>query len=168
MNPIYWALGISVSVGLSVITLAYKFGKWQGEVNNDRKSFSEFMIEVRSDIKEILSRLPAKPISSSSPIRLTELGERISKNIDAKSWAEKTSHEMVDQTQGMDSLKIQEESFGKAQSFEPDENLLQKMRDSAFQEGINLEGVREVLGVELRDCLLRLHNLSQDSLDSQS
>ena len=85
MNPTYWALGLSATVVIAAISFAYKYGKWQGEVDNDRNNFKEFIKEVRSDVKEILSRLPAKPISSSSPIRLTELGERISKKIDAKS-----------------------------------------------------------------------------------
>lgn len=165
MNPTYWALGLSVTLVLAGFTFAYKFGKWQGEVDNDRNNFKEYMKEVRSDIKEILSRLPAKPISSSSPIRLTELGERISKKIDAKSWAKNTAQEMIEETEGMDSLKIQEESFNKAKNFEPNETLLQNMRDSAFQEGIDLEGVKDVLGVELRDQLLAIHGKTKESLD---
>lgn len=134
MNSAYWALGISVTVVIAVITFAYKFGKWQGEVDGDRKRFNNFIEEIRKDIKNILSRLPPSPTTSASPIHLTQLGERISKNLDAESWAEKIAKEMVDQTLDMDSLQIQEESFKKAKSFEPDETLLKNMRNSAFQE----------------------------------
>ena len=164
MNPEYWALGLSVTAIIAAISLAYKFGKWQGQVDNDRNNFKEFMKEVRSDIKEIMSRLPAKPISSSSPIQLTELGKRISKKIGAESWAKNAAQEMIEDTKGMDALKVQEQSFEKARNFEPDENLLQDMRDSAFQEGIGLDGVRDVLGVELRDQLLSMHEKMEDSI----
>ena len=165
MNSAYWALGISVTVVSAAITFAYKFGKWRAEVDSDRIRFSKFMEEIRSDIKDILSRIPSSPTNSASPIQLTDIGERISKNINAKSWAEKVANKMVEQTKGFDLLKIQEESFEKAQSFEPDEILLQNMRDAAFQEGINLDGVRKVLGVELRDCLLALHGKTKDAFE---
>ena len=165
MNSAYWALGISVTVVSAAITFAYKFGKWRAKVDSDRIRFSNFKEEIRNDNKNILSRLPCLSTSSASPIRLTDIGERISKNINARSWAEKVANEMVEQTKGFDLLKIQEESFEKAQSFESDEILLQNMRDSAFREGINLDGVREVLGVELRDCLLALHGKTKDAFE---
>ena len=65
----------------------------------------------------------------------------------------------------MDSLQVQELSFEKAREFQPDEVLLKKMRESAFQEGIKLEGTSDVLGVELRDRLLQLNSLTRSSLD---
>lgn len=165
MNVGYLALGISVTVVIAMITFAYRYGKWQGEVDSDRKRFSKFIEEIRKDIKDILGRIPPSPTTSASPIQLTELGERISNNIDAESWAEKVASEMISQTKDMDSFKIQEVAFDHAKTFEPNEKLLQNMRDSAFQEGIKLEGVRDVLGVVLRDRLLSIHGKTNDSLD---
>ena len=154
-----------VVVALTILTAIFKFGKWFGEVNSDRKQFREFMDEMKTKIDDILSRLQPTPITSASPIRLTELGKRISENISAKSWANETAKQIVDETKDMDSLQIQEVSFHRAKSFEPDAELLQKMRDSAFEEGIELDRVRDVFGVELRDCLLRLHDIPKPSLD---
>ncbi len=145
--------------------MAYKFGLWKGEVDNDRANFNDFMKEVRSDIKQLLTRLPEKPLSSSSPIRLTELGERISQSIDAKSWAEETAKKLKSDTEHSDPFEIQQKSFDEAKNFEPDEILLKKMRNSAFQEGIDIDDVKDVLGVELRDRLLSLHGIAKDSLD---
>ncbi len=79
MNLEYWALGISVTVTLALITFAYKYGKWQGEVDSDRKRISKFIEEIRKDVKDLLGRLPPSPTTSASPIQLTDLGERISK-----------------------------------------------------------------------------------------
>ena len=165
-EPGYWALAISVAVLLAVTAAAFKFGNWHGEVNSDRKRFDKLVEEIRKDIKEILGRLPPSSTTSESPIRLTTLGERISENIGAKSWAVKHAQDIVDETKGMHPLEVQELPFKIAREFEPEESLLQKMRDSAFREGINLEGVRNVLAVELKDCLLNRNNLTTSSFDS--
>ena len=90
MNPSYWALGISLTLMIAVITSAYRFGVWKGKVDNDRTSFKEFMSEVRADIKLILTRLPPTTTTSASPIRLTDLGEHISNSIDAKGYKNST------------------------------------------------------------------------------
>ena len=124
MTPGYWGLSISVTVLLAAIAAVFKFGSWYGVVNSDRKRFNKFIKEIRRDIKDILGRLPPSPTTSASPIRLTDLGERISKSISAKTWAEKIANEIVDETKNMDSLQIQELSFDKAREFEPDEALL--------------------------------------------
>lgn len=156
---------------LALIAAAFKFGSWYGEVNSDRILFKEFMAEVRKDIEElrknieeiriqinnILIRLPTLPTTGESPIRLTELGERISKDIDAKDWATEMARELIGQTEGMNPFEIQTISFDHAKKFEPDDALLTKMQLSAFESGIDLDGVRSVLGVELRDCLLQLN-----------
>ena len=169
MTPEHWVLSIlstaTLTITLAGIGFAYRHGKWQGAVDSDRTQFGEFMREIRKDIKDILSRIPPSPTSSASPIQLTVIGERISENIKAKSWAEKMADEMVDETEDMDSLEIQNVSFDKAQEFKPDEDMEKRMRDSAFQEGINLDGVRKVLGVVLRDRLLALHGKDKGSLD---
>ena len=165
MNPSYWALGFSLTLMIAVITSAYKFGVWKGKVDNDRTSFREFMNEVRADIKLILTRLPPTTTTSASPIRLTELGERISNSIDAKNWAIKTAQELVDETKDMDSFEIQDFSFKHAKAFDPDEALLENMREAPFESGIELSGVRNVLGVVLRDELLQMNNLQRSLLD---
>ena len=160
----YWVV-ISVTVALvtalfTFAVLVFKFGSWYGEVNSDRKMFKEFMREIRKNINDILDRLSPPPTISESPIRLSELGERISKNIGAKAWAAEVAQELVDQARGMDPFQVQTLSFDHAKSFEPDDELLAKMRQSAYEAGIDLEGVERVLGVELRDNLLQLNNLS--------
>ena len=161
----YWAIGISVTVLLALFAFVFKFGSWYGQVNSDRKRFDQFMEEVRKDIKNIFDRLPPLPTKEASPIRLSEHGERISKDIDAKAWAEKVTHKLIGQTKSMTPFQVQEFSFDYANAFEPDDALLVKMQQSSFETGIDLEGVRRVLGVELRDRLLQLNGLTESSLD---
>ena len=165
MTSAYVGIVISITALLAVIGFIFKFGSWYGEVNSDRKRFSKFIEEIRKDIKDILGRLPPSPTTSASPIQLTELGERISKNIGAKTWAEKIAQKLFEQSQDMTPFQIQTLSFDYVKSFEPDKALLDKMQESAFESGIELEGVQNVLGVELRDYLLRMNNLARSTLD---
>ena len=79
----WWYVSIAVLL-LAVGGIIFKFGKWTGEVNSDRDRFNKFIKEVRDDIKTILSRIPPSVVVGSSPLRLTELGEKISKEIHAK------------------------------------------------------------------------------------
>lgn len=142
-----------------------KFIRWTAVVDADRKEFREFMTEIREDVKKILLRTQPTPIATSSPIRLTDLGETISNHINAKSWAKTEADNLLEKTRGMDSLEIQTLSFDHAENHEPNDLLLSKMQESAFESGIDLLGVRKVLGVELRDRLLQLNNLTHSSLD---
>ena len=173
MNLDYWLVGITgviisivVTFLLTAINFAYKYGKWKGEVNTDRNTFKEFMLEIRKDIKEIFGRLPPLLTTSLSPIRLTELGGRISNNIDAEVWAKETAKDLIDKTKDMNSFEIQEESFKMAKNYQPTGQILKKMQNTAFQEGVKLEGIKEVLGVVLRDRLLAIHDKNKESLDS--
>ena len=77
----------------------------------------------------------------------------------------KTAQELVGETNDMDAFEIQDFSFKHAKEFDPDEALLGKMRETAFESGIDLSGVRNVLGVVLRDELLQMNNLQHSSLD---
>lgn len=163
----YWALGISISLAITLVTLAWRLGLWQGEVNTDRSNFNAFMTEVRGDIKKILGLLPQSPVASSSPLQLTDLGKEISEEISAKKWAENESTTLLDDAKGKDQFGIQSMAFGYAKEFEPSEELLARMRTCAFQHGLELEGVRRVLGVVLRDCIFKKRGLLPPSLDHQ-
>ena len=53
-NPlVYW-------IALGIAGLIFGIGAWVGAVNADRRSFKEFMTEVRDDLKKILARLPPR------------------------------------------------------------------------------------------------------------
>jgi|GEM_PF-1302602 len=184
MSLDYWIFGIIISVLVTLVITAinftYKYGKWQGEVNTDRNTIKEFIKEIRKDkketrkdiketrkdIKEIFGRLPPLLTTSLSPIRLTELGDRISNNIDAEVWAKETAKDLIDKTKDMNSFEIQEESFKMAKNYQPTGQILKKIQNTAFQEGVKLEGIKEVLGVVLRDRLLAIHDKNKESLDS--
>ena len=113
------------------------------------------MQEIRDDFKTILGRLPPVSVTASSPLQLTDFGKSISKEIDAKEWAEELASGLVEQVRGSQRYEIQE--FAKKylqEELTPNDQQLIKLRQCAYKKGLELELVREVLGIELRDKLL--------------
>ena len=75
-SPLFWIAFLSLlPVAAGAI---FAFGQWKGRGDSDRESFKELMTEVRSDLKEILRRLPSRTLTDGSPPRLTDLGKSIS------------------------------------------------------------------------------------------
>ena len=143
-----------------------KQGRWEGEVNADIKRFGEFIEEVRQEISKIsvgikeireglIARFGRSIITPGSPLRLTDFGKSISKELDAPSWAER----MVDAIQGeiedQEPYTIQVFSFeyaSKPENYSSEQDVL--IRSSAFNNGLDTDLVRQVVGIELRDLLL--------------
>ena len=146
-------------------------GKWQGEVNSDRKIFKEFMKEIKEKWDNIDKKLwkIAEDIAvlktqqqitkTNSPISLTELGQKVSKEIDAKIFAKEEAKKIVDQLPSKSPYTIQEFAFEYVKNLEPDDELLLKLENSAFINGITLPMAKEALAVELRDALLKEVNI---------
>ena len=153
-----------VLVALAVGGLIFKSGQWIQRVNSDRKSFQAFMDEVRRDIKEIrddikkiFGRFPATSVTGSSPLRLTDIGEAISRKLEAKSWARGTAPELVPALKHKRPCEIQDASYKYVkETFAPDDEQLVELQACADEIGIKLDGVLDVLAVELRDRLLAL------------
>lgn len=75
-SPLFWIAFLSL---LPVAAGAvFAFGQWKGRVDSDRESFKELMAEIRSDLKEILRRLPSRTLTDGSTPQLTDLGKSIS------------------------------------------------------------------------------------------
>lgn len=147
---------LPVATAITLVVMILGIGIWIGAVNTDRTNFKEFMAEVRDDIKTILGRLPPTEITSSSPLRLTELGKTISKGIDAPTWADRIVLSLQ-HVQDMEAYEIQDFCF----EYVKDELALSKeeirlIRSVAYENGVKEEQVRRVLAIEIRDKLLAL------------
>ena len=143
-------------------------GTWKGSVNTDRANFKEFMREIRNDIKEIngkisqiFSRLPADVATSQSPIRLTDLGRDISKNVEATAWVNKVYDTVQGKVKGQEAYEVQQFSFKYADNddhYTEEERI--RIRKVAYDvNGISENEVRQVLGIELRDKLLSMMSI---------
>jgi len=143
---------------VSVIAAILGIGYWVGQVNSDRKSLKEFMDEIRKDIKDILGRLPPpRPVQGSSPLSLTEFGERIADDIKARDWALSLARSLFDDVGAMEPFEIDEYCDAYVRN-KLDDAWQRQVARCAFDFGIDRDGVLSVLRVVLRDALLALRN----------
>ena len=146
---------IILGVAVAVVVASVRIGMWVGTVNTDRRSFNEFMTELRADIKEILLRTKPTPVAGSSPLRLTDLGEKIAKRLDANKIVERIILEVQDRAKGKSAYEIQElSSKFFLNDYLPEEEEESLIQECAFENGIDREQVLRVLVVVLRDRLL--------------
>ena len=143
-------------------------GEWKGKVDADRRNFKEFMTEVRRDIRElrgdvkkIFDRLatPSSIITRRSPLRLTELGEAISKEIGGKALASRIATNLGSWATDKDAYAIQEYSFEYVEEFQYSDEERKTIRKSAYDNGLDVSVIRRVLAIELRDKLLKITDL---------
>ena len=128
---------------------------FKGDAEKDRSAIKGFMEEIRKDIKDIFLRLPDPLVSAQSPIGLTDLGQEISDELKAGDWAEEKAGEIVDQFQGKKPYEIQEASFDHAENQDNYPSvLISEIKMSAYNRGIDIENIKRVFGVKLRDALL--------------
>ena len=151
------------SVGVALLGI----GIWVGKINSDRSTFKDFIKEVRGKLDQIIFHLiPDTVVSSTSPTRLTELGVKISKIIDARYIAEQLAMKLQEDVKDRTPYEIQEfcNSY-MINKFEPIPEQFAKLRNCAYQEGIQIESVHRVISIELRDKLLELEGYTVDHLD---
>ena len=157
-NPLIWILGLSFAAAV------FGAGKWVGAISSDRASFKELSKEVRADIKEILRRIGPAAISNARPIQLTELGQNISKAIDASKWASSQPTQIEKNATGISDYDVQVSAFNYVEACDFDEEMESKIKDCAFSRGLNIKQVLDVLAIELRDhllCSLRFDPVSE-------
>lgn len=158
-----------VIAAIAVGSLIFYGGKWYQAVNSDRESFKIFMGRVdealisindklhniNDKLHNVFSRLPAAPISSNSPIGLTELGREISEELDGKQWARDSSKTLIDKCRPLTPYEIQERCFKRAKrESQLTDEMKVRVMDSAYKHGLTKDKVLDVLGIELRDHIL--------------
>lgn len=155
-NPIWIVVGLAVAGGLIAI------GRWIGAVNADRETFKGFIEaaskdirEIRDDIKKMLQWHPSKTVSSDSPLKLTELGRKISEALDAAELAADLAAELRSRAEGKHAYDIQELAFLFIRDeYGPGAEIEAKIKQCAYDNGLDRDEVLDVLAIELRDRLL--------------
>ena len=153
-------------------------GKWVGRVNADLAShgkgmaelneiLEEALSELRSDIKKILHWQASKKVSSESPLRLTDIGRKISRTLDLPSIAETLVPVLRSRIEGKQPHDIQELCFAYVRDeYEPGAEFDARIRQCACENGLDRDEVLDALAVELRDRLIPLSGT--DDLPSRS
>ncbi len=162
INPL-WILAIIAAVGMN-----FGAGAWYNNVNSDIRLLKDFMKStntkiddymksINAKIDDIISRIPSDTVSSTSRKNLTEKGETISVELDARVWAETQSSILAEKFAGLNAYEIQEMAYSYVMELRFEVDFNGRMQNSAFEHGVSLHDVKNVLAIELRDCLLRMH-----------
>ena len=113
-----------------------------------------FMREIRRDLRKLLYRFGASA-SDGSPLRLTDLGRKISDTVDAPAWARETAKILRLRVEGKPPYEVQDACFSFVDDeFEPSDEFHATMRMCAYELGIDDIEVLTVLAITLRDELL--------------
>ena len=141
-----------VVLALAVATATGRLLMWIGGVNEHKSEVSEFMREIRADIKRIFQRLPSKTPDRGSPVRLTALGAEVAKQIGARRWAVNQAGALRERVQGRAPYRIQDFAFEYVRyEYRPAGQFEAQLEAVAYQDGVTNEEVHDVLAIALRD-----------------
>lgn len=160
---------IVILATIAATTWIVRLSGWQSSIDKNLESgqtqLERFMEEIRNDIKAIFRALSPTTVTS-SPVRLSELGEEIADEIEVQKWIKKYAENLRSRTEGKNSYEIQEACFSYARyallagSNEDTIELKNKMEMAAFNHGLQLKHVLEAVGVVLRDEVFKLIGIS--------
>ena len=123
--------------------------------------------EMKADIKVLLRRHP-EIADAGSPLHLNELGKKVSSYVNARGLAEQEAPNVMARLPNRNPYDIQafcRRHFAEHGEFKPSADQLDTFKRCAYDHGIQLEQVRHVCALELRDELQRLIE-SEDVLAS--
>ena len=134
------------------------FGESLKEVKAEQRSFGVSLRKVEEKIINIPEQLPPPTIVEiKSPIRLSNFGRDISENLSVDRWAADHATCLVDKASEKQEFEIFEmcvEYVGN--QFENNVGFNKNFRKGAYEVGTDVEQVKKVYAVELRDALLVL------------
>ena len=143
---------------LTIGGIVFAIGKWVGGMNDFRTTAEGNIKTIQTDIKRILGLLTNTPYSAESPIKLTDLGRTISQELGAADWAQEQVDDLIDQVQGKQPYEIQVFCFEyvtTGKGFMDSRDRSQQVNNSAYSHGLDAGQVLRVVGIELRDALLK-------------
>ncbi len=158
-----WSLEVAIQAGILVLGVGaavWKLARWPGSVNSDRDHFKAFMKAIREDIRSIRESVQTillrstATVTSGSPLRLTDLGQRVSETMNAAQWADQLAPSLRKETAGMESYQI-DQFADRYVGTRLSEEWQTKVKRTAYEFGLDAASVRSALRVVLRDALLR-------------
>ncbi len=173
----FWAVIAAVGV------IVWKTATWKGATDHRLSSLEKMVPEVYERLDRILTLLmtvkmtvkPGHPVDESgSPKRLNNYGKELSGKIDAKKIAATYAGKMHDETQDMNAYQVQEHCFlfcvGKllADLEKNDKDSFNRISAVAYEDGLEIEKLMQVIGFELRDQVLAMKGKTHAEVDEHA
>ena len=143
-----------VTASLAVIIAVVKVIRWTATVDLKLDQFTRFAKEVRDDIKQIFLRLPPVPVVASSPLQLTDYGEKMADFMRAKPWVSDLAPSLRTEVAGKRAFEVDEFSRDYVQT-RLEDDLKERVAACVYEFGVDRDNVLKVLQVVLREELLR-------------
>ena len=141
-----------VAIVLATGRIIYRMSKWEGMVETELKWLRKSIDSIDAKISGILERLPTpKLVETSSPVHLTRFGKKISENLSIRSWAEDHAKRLAREASGK-IFEICVKYIACLADEDPDFD--EKIRKEAYESGVDVDQLRKVYEVELRDAIL--------------
>jgi hypothetical protein len=165
-----------LSILIFVFGLGWKIREWLGRIEMLEAQTPDLRRDInnlRKDIDKRLDEIVAiisggKSVEqTTSPIQLTDYGTEISKQLGFQDVINEVLHD-VEIEQGMNEYQIQQLCFDYAQSefmerISPDNR--EKIEKVAFEEGMPIQTVLRVVGIELRNAKFNQLGINRDAID---
>ena len=141
----------AIALLITILKIAINVGVWKAGVDGGIKA-------LNTKVDRIIDTLNIDGISKSKSARtLSDLGCKISKEIDAKKLAHSLAPKLAERSKFMGEYDVQELCYEYVRyEYKPDPEIEEKMKSSAYHNnGISVHSVLAVLALELRDVLLK-------------
>ena len=126
------------------------------KVKAEQRTFGVSLKQVEEKITNIPERLLSPAVlETNSPIKLSDFGRKISANLSVDRCAANHALRLVDKASGKQEFEIFEMCVEYvADQFDSDLDLNKNSRKGAYEVGTDVEKIKRVYAVELRDALL--------------
>lgn len=133
-------------------------GRWMGRVDEHRSSVAAFMAEIRAKIDDLANRIPQRPTTAKSPLRLTPFGSDLAASLEAYEWAMQTAPRLADDLRPLtENYQVDHLARKYVEEDLAGNDMSGRVDSVAYERGIEREDVLSVLRVVLRDELLKIH-----------
>ena len=122
-------------------------------INSTIKGLDASIATFNTDTR--LYFMTSRTLGSASALKLSVLGQKVSDEIDALKIASELESNMDEDVSDFSPYDIQKFSFEYVHSnYDPDELILDRLKQCAYDNGIDLRELFDVIALELRDLLI--------------
>ncbi len=168
-----------------ILFLLWKASAWKTNVENRLSNVENGLSNIEKVVEKLSKQVDAlynvimekygrSVDQSSSPVTLSDYGKDIASRIDVEKIVSVYADKLHRETKNMNAYQIQEHCFDfcnnkLVQDLEKkNKEFFEKLYEVAFADGVDIEKIMRVVGIELRDRVLEMKGLLHTEVDQHS